>query len=70
MHTVRYHWEKWAYSLTGVEGYWYNIGFILSSFVCIPTVIWSADVFWRAVDIPTAKFAKWLEEKCKPRFEG
>ncbi|KAG6039691.1 hypothetical protein E4U41_002262 [Claviceps citrina] len=64
MHTVGYHWEKMAYGLTGVEGYWYNAGFVLGALFCIPTVIWWADVFWRAVDIPTVKFAKWFESKC------
>ncbi|KAG5936487.1 hypothetical protein E4U60_002531 [Claviceps pazoutovae] len=64
MHTVGYHWEKMAYELTGVEGYWYNAGFVLGAMFCIPTVIWWADVFWRAVDVPTVKFAKWFESKC------
>lgn len=64
MHLVGYHWEKWAYSITGVEGYWYNAGFVLGACCCIPTVVWAADIFWRAVDIPTVKFAKWFESKC------
>jgi hypothetical protein len=64
MHCVGYHWEKWAYSITGVEGYWYNTGFVLGACFCIPTVVWWADVFWRAVDIPTVKFARWFESKC------
>lgn len=63
MHTMGYHFEKWAYSMTGVEGYWYNTGFVLGAMFCIPTVVWWADVFWRAVDIPTVKFAKWIEGK-------
>lgn len=63
MHVVGYHFEKWAYSVTGVEGYWFNAGFILGACFCIPTVVWWADVFWRAVDIPTVKFAKWFESK-------
>ncbi|KAF4591828.1 Acyltransferase 3 [Ophiocordyceps camponoti-floridani] len=64
MHTVGYHFEKWAYSLTGVDGYWYNAGFVLGACFCVPTVIWWADVFWRAVDVPTVRFAKWVEGKC------
>jgi peptidoglycan/LPS O-acetylase OafA/YrhL len=64
MHAVGYHWEKMAFELTGVEGYWYNAGFFLGAAFLIPTVIWWADVFWRAVDIPTVKFAKWFESKC------
>jgi peptidoglycan/LPS O-acetylase OafA/YrhL len=64
MHVVGYHFEKWAYSITGVEGYWFNAGFVLHACFCIPTVIWWADIFWRAVDIPTVRFAKWFERKC------
>ncbi|OAA60715.1 Acyltransferase 3 [Cordyceps fumosorosea ARSEF 2679] len=64
MHCVGYHWERMAWAITGVEGYWYNVGFVLGAVFCIPTVVWSADVFWRAVDIPTVKFAKWVESKC------
>ncbi|KAH7326043.1 acyltransferase family-domain-containing protein [Stachybotrys elegans] len=63
MHAVGYHWQKLAYSYTGVEGYWYNTGFVLGACLVIPTVVWWADVFWRAVDIPTVKFAKWVETK-------
>ncbi|KAF4977048.1 hypothetical protein FZEAL_6365 [Fusarium zealandicum] len=63
IHTVGYQFEKLAYSLTGIEGNWFNAGFILSSFFVIPTVFWWADVFWRAVDMPTVKFAKWWENK-------
>ncbi|KAH7303210.1 acyltransferase family-domain-containing protein [Stachybotrys elegans] len=63
IHTVGYHWEKLAWKITGVEGLQYNFGFMLGSLFVIPTVIWWADVFWRAVDIPSVKFAKWVESK-------
>ncbi|KAF8857710.1 hypothetical protein BDZ45DRAFT_427548 [Acephala macrosclerotiorum] len=32
--------------------------------VYLPIIIIVADLFWRAVDIPTVKFAKWFESKC------
>lgn len=42
-----------------------------------PIILWTADVFWRAVDVPSTKFARWLESKCLmdkdeggPRREG
>ncbi|KAL6921882.1 hypothetical protein ACHAPO_002643 [Fusarium lateritium] len=63
IHAFGYHFEKWAYGVTGVEGHRFTAGFLLSSFFVIPTVFWWADVFWRAVDIPTVKFAKWWENK-------
>lgn len=60
---IGYHWQKLAWDITGVEGNAYTVGFILGAFFCIPSVIWSADIFWRAVDIPTVKFARWFESK-------
>ncbi|KAM5352367.1 hypothetical protein ACJ41O_005090 [Fusarium nematophilum] len=63
IHAVGYHFEKLSYSLTGTEGNQFVAGFILSSFFVIPIVFWWADVFWRAVDVPTVKFAKWWENK-------
>ncbi|KYK56378.1 acyltransferase [Drechmeria coniospora] len=64
MHVIGYHWESMAYSITGIEGYWFNVGFFFGACFCIPTVIWAADIFWRAVDVPTVAFAKWFEKWC------
>ncbi|GAO18492.1 hypothetical protein UVI_02041720 [Ustilaginoidea virens] len=63
MHTVGYLWERMAYGVSGVQGYWYNAGFALGAVFCVPSVIWWADVFWRAVDMPSVKLAKWVEGK-------
>ena len=30
----------------------------------------SSDVFMRLVDIPSVRFAKWVEEKCKVKRKG
>lgn len=64
MHTVGYALEKWAWGITGTEGKWYTIGFALAAVFVIPSVVWAADIFWRAVDAPTVRVAKWLETKC------
>jgi hypothetical protein len=32
--------------------------------IYLPIIIWVADLFWRAIDTPTVKFARWLEGKC------
>lgn len=69
MHTMGYLFEKWAWSVTGVEGHQFNAGFILAACFCIPTVIWWADVFWRAVDIPTVRFAKWFDAKLRAKHD-
>lgn len=60
IHLIGYHFEKWALDISGVKEY-YNYGYALAACFTIPFTIWWADVFWRAVDIPTVKFAKWLE---------
>lgn len=64
LHTFGYATERWMWSITGIEGAAYNWGFVLASVFVVPMVIWAADVFWRAVDTPTMRFAKWLEVKC------
>ncbi|OJJ44574.1 hypothetical protein ASPZODRAFT_694755 [Penicilliopsis zonata CBS 506.65] len=40
-----------------------GLGFLLGWLVCLPISICVADLFWRAVDIPSVRFARWLEEK-------
>lgn len=64
LHTVGYGIERWAWSITGVEGANYYLGFWLAAVFVIPSVVWAADVFWRAVDAPVVRFAKWFEGKC------
>ncbi len=32
--------------------------------IYLPAVIFVADLFWRVVDTPTVKFARWFESKC------
>ena len=39
-------------------------GWIMGTLIYFPIVFWFADIFWRAVDIPSVKFAKWVEGKC------
>lgn len=64
MHTVGYSIEKWAWGITGTQDHWYTVGFALAAVFVIPSVVWAADVFWRAIDAPIVRFAKWLETKC------
>lgn len=33
-------------------------------FLYLPIIIYVADLFWRAVDVPTVKLARWLEVQC------
>lgn len=63
-HTAGYMIQRWAWSITGIEGDAFTLGFILASLFNIPLVLWVADIFSRAVDAPTVKFTRWLENKC------
>ncbi|RYO98435.1 hypothetical protein DL766_009732 [Monosporascus sp. MC13-8B] len=57
-----------SWSLIGNEGSWkYGISFVVSTMMYLPIIIWAADVFWRAVDIPSTDFARWLEKQCASR---
>lgn len=66
LHTVGYAIHRWAWGVTGTdaEGVAYEAGFALAAVVIVPVVIWAADVFWRSVDAPVVRFAKWLEVRC------
>ncbi|KAF2664090.1 acyltransferase [Microthyrium microscopicum] len=64
MHVVGYIVEGWAWSITGVETEsQYVAGFVLAACINIPLIIWAADVFWRFVDAPSVRFARWVEGK-------
>lgn len=63
LHCIGYQIQKMTWGITGVEGHAYNFGFVMSGFFIMPITIWIADMFWRGVDIPTVKFAKWVESK-------
>ena len=57
----KYIWRR----VTGRRTWWgYNGGWFITSMIYIPIVIWLADMFYRMIDGPTVKFARWLEQKC------
>ena len=65
IHIIGYRIEPWAWSITGSDTeFEYKLGFILASALIIPCLIWVADLFWRAFDIPSVKFARWVESQC------
>ncbi|KAF7535841.1 hypothetical protein G7Z17_g13141 [Cylindrodendrum hubeiense] len=57
------HLQKLVWDITGVEGNAYPVGFVLGGLLCLAVNICVADVFWRAVDTPVVKFARWVESK-------
>ncbi|KAH7029471.1 acyltransferase family-domain-containing protein [Microdochium trichocladiopsis] len=57
-----------GWGIFGSEGYWqYAAGFVMASVIYYPIVIWASDVFWRAVDVPSTDFARWVEKKSAAR---
>lgn len=42
----------------------YAACFAVASLVYFPIIVWWSDMFWRAFDMPTTRFAKWVESKC------
>ena len=64
-HTIGYASMDFFWCAFGEDTYLTKeIGFVLSAIITIASTIWAADVFTRAVDTPTVKLAKWIEEKC------
>jgi peptidoglycan/LPS O-acetylase OafA/YrhL len=62
LHTFGYTIEKIAWGLTGTStNSQYISGFVLGSLVVVPGTVWAADLFWRGVDAPVVKFARWVE---------
>jgi peptidoglycan/LPS O-acetylase OafA/YrhL len=63
-HIVGYLVQEVAWNITGYHSRpSYVAGFILGAVVNIPLVIWAAYVFWRFVDMPSVKFARWIERQ-------
>jgi len=57
-----------AVSMLGNGGYRSGASsFAVASSLYLPIIIWWSDMYWRAVDIPSTQFAKWLEDKCNSR---
>ncbi|KAH6647865.1 acyltransferase family-domain-containing protein [Truncatella angustata] len=60
---------KWLLNLCweyiGKDDFWpYTISFIVSTALYFPLAFWVADMFWRAVDVPSTELAKRLEKAC------
>ncbi|KAF2096402.1 acyltransferase-like protein [Rhizodiscina lignyota] len=65
IHVVGYRVEEWCWSVTGRDTPMkYNLGFFLSTLVIVPVTVWIADLFWRGVDTPCVRFARWFEKRC------
>lgn len=62
LHSIGYMIEEKTFKSTRVDPKsGYASGWVLGSVFILPIVMWVADVFWRAVDMPSVRFARWLE---------
>jgi peptidoglycan/LPS O-acetylase OafA/YrhL len=57
--------ELWWW-VCGTETLWrWGLALAIAFLGQVVVVVWVADVFWRAVDAPSVRFARWIEERCK-----
>jgi len=55
---------KFFWALTGQNTTTsYAIGFALASVILAPLLFWFSDIFWRCIDEPSVRAAKWLADK-------
>jgi peptidoglycan/LPS O-acetylase OafA/YrhL len=45
------------------------LSYLCSTALYLPIIFWWSDMFWRAFDLPTTHFAKWIESKCASQAE-
>lgn len=53
-----------GWALLGKTGMMYHFGYVLGLVFYVSLSLWLADMFMRAVDMPSTNLARWLEEKC------
>jgi peptidoglycan/LPS O-acetylase OafA/YrhL len=64
MHAFGYRIQAAFWAMSGTETHTqYVTGWVAGALVNGPLVIWAADVFWRAVDAPSVRLARWVENK-------
>lgn len=64
LHSLGYSIMPNIWNIVGKEtDFQYCLGFFIGWLICLPISIWAGDVFWRAVDVPSVRFSRWLEDK-------
>lgn len=54
------------WEITGKDTFWgYEFGWGVACLIILAMSVWVADIFFRAIDMPSVRFAKWLEQKCE-----
>lgn len=68
LHSLGYSIMPSIWAMTGkTTDFQYCLGFLIGWCICLPLSIWAGDVFWRAVDIPSVKLARWVEDRVLAR---
>ncbi|EAL89936.1 hypothetical protein KXW98_004941 [Aspergillus fumigatus] len=71
LHSLGYSLMPNIWKITGKQtDFQYCLGFLIGWLICLPVSLWAGDVFWRAVDIPSVKFARWVEDKVLVKMTG
>ncbi|RAH82775.1 acyltransferase [Aspergillus japonicus CBS 114.51] len=64
LHGLGYALMPRLWAITGREtNFQAGLAYLLGWMICLPIALWAGDLFWRAVDIPSVRFARWVEEK-------
>lgn len=64
LHSLGYSLMPNVWNVVGKESdFQYFLGFLIGWSICLPLAVWLGDIYWRAVDIPSVKFARWFEDK-------
>ncbi|KAH8700179.1 putative acyltransferase [Talaromyces proteolyticus] len=62
------------YNIWGLTGRETNLQFLSGAAIgwsiCLPIALWLADIFWRAVDLPSVKMARQLENRLLAQFQS
>lgn len=71
LHSLGYSLMPNIWAVTGKDSdFQYGLGFLIGWLICLPLCLWAGDVYWRAVDIPSVKFARWVEDKVIVKATG
>jgi peptidoglycan/LPS O-acetylase OafA/YrhL len=63
MWITRYAWQAFGTD----EPAAYILSYLASTVIYVPIIFWWSDIFWRAFDVPSTQFAKWIEGECSSR---
>lgn len=70
IHTLHYSLIDKLFKAVGNDTFLHReTAFGVSAAVVTVVIFWAADVFMRVVDLPSVRFAKWVEGKAKMKIQ-